>query len=181
MTAIDPRLLHWQTARLDLRMPEASDAPAWVRWTGDAETMRFMGAPLGPEDAWRNLAMMVGHWHLRGFGMWTMVERATGRRLGRGGLWQPEGWPGLEIGWLVDRDFRGQGYAIEMAQAAAQAAFEVFDASEVISLILEDNVKSIRVAERLGSTRHRLETVRGFVCWSYRLCKADWRPLKPQE
>ena len=47
------------------------------------------------------MAYFVGHWELRGFGQWALVEQATGELVGRAGLLQPEGWPGLEVGWLV--------------------------------------------------------------------------------
>ena len=51
------------------------------------------------------MAVFVGHWALRGYGLWAAEERCTGKFVGRIGLWNPEGWPGLEVGWLLDRAY----------------------------------------------------------------------------
>ena len=77
------------------------------------------------------------------------------RRIGRIGLLYPEGWPGLEVGWLVARSHWGQGLATEGGRAALDYAFETVGAERVISLIRPDNAASIRVAEKLGETRER--------------------------
>ncbi len=78
----------------------------FARISADAEVMRHVGggAPATRAQAWRAMAMFTGHWILRGYGLWATEERATGRFIGRIGLWNPEGWPGLEVGWLLDRD-----------------------------------------------------------------------------
>ena len=71
-------------------------------------------------EAWRNMAMVLGHWQLRGFGLWAVEEQERGVLAGRVGCWQPEGWPGLEIGWTLRRSFWGMGYATEAARAALE-------------------------------------------------------------
>jgi RimJ/RimL family protein N-acetyltransferase len=169
MAFIDPRLARAETARLHLRMPRESDFEAWARWMGDQRLTTFLLGVQSREDAFRNLAMMIGHWHLRGFGMWTMVDKASGSPVGRGGLWQPEGWPGLEIGWLVAPEAQGLGYATEMAQAAASLAFEVLHVDSVISLIHPDNAKSIAVAKRIQAQRAESALMRGINVDVYRL------------
>jgi RimJ/RimL family protein N-acetyltransferase len=101
------------------------------------------------------MAVHLGHWHLRGYGQWALVEQATGGLVGRAGLWQPEGWPGLEVGWLLARSSWGHGFATEAGRAAVRYAFEVLAADGVISLIHPENRASIRVAERLGERYER--------------------------
>lgn len=120
----------------------------------DPEVMRFLedGAPLDRAAAFRSMAVHLGHWLLRGYGQWVLEERATGAFVGRAGLWQPEGWPGLEVGWALDRGSWGLGYATEAGRAAIDYAFNVLQADEVISLIRPENTASIKVAERLGET-----------------------------
>jgi RimJ/RimL family protein N-acetyltransferase len=78
-----------------------------------------------------------------------VVER-EGELIGRIGLLRPEGWPGLEVGWLLGRSAWGQGYATEAARAAVEYAWRELDAQELISLIAPDNTASQRVAARLG-------------------------------
>jgi RimJ/RimL family protein N-acetyltransferase len=138
--------------RLSLRMFRESDLDAYAEMCGDPNVMRFLGDghTLTRPEAWRNMALVLGHWQLRGFGLWAVEERATGLLAGRVGCWRPEGWPGLEIGWALRRPFWGRGYATEAALAALNYAFHRLKQSHVISLIHPDNGPSIAVALRLG-------------------------------
>ena len=63
------------------------------------------------------MALRAGHWALRGFGIWAVVERESGELVGRVGLQEPEGWPGVELAWLVTRSRWGRGYAPEAGRA----------------------------------------------------------------
>ena len=112
------------TDRLTLRMLRASDFDAYAEMCGDPEGMRYIGdgQPLDRPMAWRNLAMMAGHWSLRGYGLWAAAERSSGVLVGRIGFWNPEGWPGFELGWTLRRSFWGRGYATEGARKALEAA-----------------------------------------------------------
>jgi len=78
--------------------------------------------------------------------------RASGTFVGRIGLFNPEGWPGLECIWALARGAWGKGYATEGARRALEYAFTELDQAHVISLIRPGNTASIRVAERLGET-----------------------------
>jgi RimJ/RimL family protein N-acetyltransferase len=138
--------------------------------------MRFItGVPLSREDAWRQMAMLIGHAELRGYGMWALEERATGAFIGRAGLHFPDGWPEPEVGWVLARDFWGRGLAHEAAQAALGHAFGVLGWSRAISLIHPENLRSIRLAERLGE-RHETEIdVRGHRVGLYAVSASSWR------
>jgi RimJ/RimL family protein N-acetyltransferase len=118
----------------------------------DVEVMRYIGdgRPLSRAESWRNMAMIVGHWQLRGYGMWAVEERESLRLVGRIGFFNPDGWPGFEIGWLLGRKYWGRGYATEGARAALDFGFRVLDRTHIISLIHPENKASIRVAEKLG-------------------------------
>src|SRR5438105_8463751 len=146
------RPIELQTDRLTLRMLRESDLDAYAEMCGDAEVMRYIGdgKPLDRGMAWRNLALMVGHWSLRGYGLWAAEERGSGVLVGRIGFWNPDGWPGFEIGWMLRRSFWGRGYATEGARAALQFAFTRMQRPHVISPIYSENAASIRVARRLG-------------------------------
>ncbi len=96
------------------------------------------------------MAYFVGHWELRGCGNWALVEQDTGELVGRAGLYYPEAWPGLEVGWLVGRRHWGRGFAPEAGRAAMEWARTALGADHVISLIEDQNARSQRVAEKLG-------------------------------
>jgi RimJ/RimL family protein N-acetyltransferase len=136
------------TERLTLRGWREDDLDTYGAITADPEVMRFMGGPLDRADTWRQIAVFVGHWELRRHGLW-VVER-NGELIGGVGLLRPEGWPGLEVGWLLGREAWGHGYATEAARAAMEHAWRELGAQELISLIAPGNVPSRRVAERLG-------------------------------
>jgi RimJ/RimL family protein N-acetyltransferase len=132
-----------------------SDFEAYAEMCGDEEVMKYLsGTPMTRSEAWRSLAMVLGHWTLRGFGLWAVEERQRSVMVGRVGCWRPEGWPGLEIAWTLRRAFWGQGFASEAAKMALEIAFSHLRETHVISMIDSNNKPSIRVAQRL---RMRLE------------------------
>lgn len=140
-----------ETARLLLRPPCADDFEPWAALMTDAEHVRYIGGVQPRPVAWRGLMTMIGCWAGTGFGMFSVVERSSGRWIGRAGPWSPEGWPGTEIGWSFLRDAGGRGYATEAASAAMDWAFDALGWSEVIHSIDPANAPSIAVARRLGS------------------------------
>src|SRR5689334_6004080 len=100
--------------------------------------------------AWQSFSGMIGHWQLRGYGMFAVVDRPRGEFVGRVGPFYPEGWPDFEIGWTLRSTFWGRGYATEAAKACVDYAFGELGREHLVSLIGPDNVRSIRVAQRLG-------------------------------
>ncbi len=169
-----------QTDRLTLRMLREADLDAYAEMCADPEVMRYIGdgQPLDRPVAWRNLAMMVGHWSLRGYGLWAAEERSSGALVGRIGFWNPEGWPGFELGWMLRRSFWGRGYATEGARAALRHAFTQLGRPQVISLIRPENAASVRVARRLGERLVGPAEVMGRTALVYRITREEW-PAEP--
>ena len=145
------------TERLTLRQFGPNDLDAYAAMCADAEVMRYVGdgTPMARDAAWRELAFFLGHWVLRGYGMWAVEHRASGRLIGRAGFIHPEGWPGLELGWLLAREGWGQGYATEACKAALAHARPRLGTLETISVIRPANLRSVAVAQRLGATLAR--------------------------
>ena len=141
-----------ETERLLLRPFSEEDLEPFAAINADADTMQFIGTGvvLDRAQTWRAMASFLGHWRLRGYGIWAVEVKATGEFIGRTGLFNPEGWPGLEAGWLLDRRHWGQGFATEAGAASIQYAWDHLGAERVISLIRPANHRSIRVAEKLG-------------------------------
>ena len=161
-----------ETDRLLLRPFREDDIDAFAEMGQDPEVMKFLsvdGSLLTRADAWRQMAMFLGHWELRGFGTWAVEERATGAFVGRVGLHFPEGWPDRELGWTIARRFWGRGYASEAARASIAHAFGPLGWSHLVSLIHQDNQRSARLAERLGYHLHGNAEVRGLRLKMYRL------------
>lgn len=140
-----------ETERLILRPPVQDDFAAWAEFAGDEQTTKYIGGPALPAQAWRGMATMTGSWMLLGYGMFSVIEKASRRWIGRLGPWQPEGWPGTEIGWGLTRDAWGKGYAREGAIAATDWVLDTFGWTDIIHTIHPENVPSQKVAIALGS------------------------------
>jgi RimJ/RimL family protein N-acetyltransferase len=143
--------LRIETARLVLRVPTLDDLDPWAAMMTDEETARFIGGVMPRAVTWRALMTMIGSWHSLGFGMFSVIEKSSGRWVGRLGPWQPEGWPGTEIGWAIGRDCWGKGYATEGAVAAMDWALDNLGWTDVIHSIAPANAASPAVAKKLGS------------------------------
>jgi RimJ/RimL family protein N-acetyltransferase len=172
-------MLTLDTDRLTLRMLCETDFDAYAEMCADAEVMRYIGdgQPLARPMAWRNLAMMVGHWSLRGYGLWAAVERSSGAFVGRIGFWNPDGWPGFELGWMLRRSYWGRGYATEAARTALAYAFTGLQQPQVISVIHPENAASVRVAERLGERLVGPTEVMGKTALVYKITRAERETL----
>ena len=163
------------TDRLTMRQFREADLDDYHAMCSDPEVMRFLGGETWTRmETWRHIATILGHWQLRGFGVWAVEETSTGRFVGRIGLIHPEGWPGFEVGWTLARAAWGNGYATEAAAKAVEYAFTELDRDHVISLIHPDNKASLAVALRLGESYE--ETIEFFKAQVdvYGLWRRDW-------
>ena len=142
-----------ETERLLLRGWREDDFDAYAAFTADPEATQYLGGPQTRADAWRGMSALIGHWVLRGYGLWVVERKMDNAFMGRVGLWQPEGWPGMEVGWGLARQYWGQGYATEAARASLDYGFRNYPVSKLISLIRPENHPSQKVAERLGQIK----------------------------
>ena len=140
-----------ETDRLLLRVPQRGDFDGFCELMGDEEACRHIGGAMSRTAAWRKFLQMPGAWVLQGFGMFAVIEKASGEWVGNIGPWQPEGWPGTEVGWALRRAAWGKGYALEAATAAIDWSFDELGWTDVIHSIDTDNVASQQLAMRLGS------------------------------
>ncbi|WP_293318343.1 GNAT family N-acetyltransferase [Phenylobacterium sp.] len=140
-----------ETERLILRPPAMTDFEAWCAFSEDEEAARYIGGPMTPAQVWRSMMTIAGAWSMEGFSMFSVIEKESGRWIGRLGPWRPHGWPGTEVGWGIIRDCWGRGYATEGATAAMDFAFDQLGWDEVIHTIEPANANSQAVAQRLGS------------------------------
>jgi RimJ/RimL family protein N-acetyltransferase len=170
-----------ETARLFLRLPRLDDAEALLEFVGDEEVMRRIGdEPGGREKAEAFVDRWIKRWERNEVGQF-IVERDH-QLIGRVGLvvWDRRTWEtsayGLagehaqeELGWALLRRAWGYGYATEAAQAVKHWCHEERGIKHLVSLIAPDNVRSQRVAEKLGARlQERIETAVGPTdVWAY--------------
>lgn len=87
-----------------------------------------------------------------GYGLWVVMEKSTGKLIGRAGLshLEVENRTELELGYAIATDSQRQGYATEVCRGILSYAQEALDADKIYCLIHRDNLPSIRLAGKLG-------------------------------
>lgn len=140
-----------ETERLTLRAPTTADFDIYVE-TLTSERAKYVGGPWTRRGAWYDLAAEVGGWILHGFGSWSIVPRETGRFAGMIILSQPDHYPDPELGWMLQEDAEGKGYAFEGATAGRDWARRTQVWPRLVSYIDKRNARSIALAEKLGAT-----------------------------
>ena len=149
-----------ETARLRLQEMEDGDFPALCRMLRDPAVMYAYEHAFSDQEAWDWLHNQQTRYRRDGFGLWAVVEKATGEMVGQCGItWQPlgDGRQMPEVGYLLERAVWHRGYAAEAARACRDYAFDTLGFEEVCSIIRDNNLPSQAVARRNGmSVRGRL-------------------------
>jgi RimJ/RimL family protein N-acetyltransferase len=141
-----------------------SDAEALmgILWDPDVvekKQVTLLEPPGGLDLAAKNTQDMIRHWEARGYGQWVVIEKATGQVIGCVGFYHPQRpWPGVDLGWIIHRSRRGQGFATEAAKAALEWIWANTSVDRVVSLIGHDDRRSIRVAGKIGERFERADT-----------------------
>ena len=143
-----------ESANLILRGPEIRDFEPIALFYADAPRAAGFGGCLKRDDAWRWFASNIGHWHIHGYGYFT-IETKTGQIAGISGIWNPEGWPEPEVGWVVYPGFEGRSIAYEAAVTARQWAYDKLSMTTLTSNIIPGNTRSIKLAKRMGAKYER--------------------------
>ncbi|GAA5073226.1 GNAT family N-acetyltransferase [Roseibacterium beibuensis] len=143
-----------ETERLRLRAPKSSDFEVLAPFVM-SDRARFVGGGADKDigHAWRVLAIITGHWHLRGFGTFVAEVKETGAPIGSVGPWYPGDWPEHELGWTIwTPEAEGKGYAHEAVTRARAHAYDDLGWRTAVSYIDERNDRSLALARRLGCT-----------------------------
>ena len=143
-----------ETRRLVLRGPEPQDYPNF-KATFASYRSRFMGGPLNVYEIWMLYAAEIGHWAIRGYGMWMIHDRSSDETCGMTGGWFPAKWPEREIAWIIWPEKSGNGFALEATHAVRRYFYEVQGWEGAVSYLDPKDLDSIRLAERLGCVKDR--------------------------
>lgn len=166
MPAFPPAL---QTARLRLRQFVHEDWLALHEHYSDAACTKYtFRRALTEGESWRAMCSMVGHWTIRGYGPYAVVESSTETVVGTVGLWYPNDWPEPEIKWALSRRFWGKGYASEAVRAIQMPAFVHLGNKAPISFINTENEPSIQLAAAVGAKHEKTVEFRGSPWHVYR-------------
>lgn len=162
-----------QTERLLLRPLTADDIDDLVALYAEPQVTQFMGRMDRRQTSdW--LALVQQDYAEGRPARLAVTDRVTGRLLGRAGL---KYWPQFsetELGWVLHPDAWGHGYATEAAEASADWGFHDLDVPYLTAMIHPDNHRSIAVAQRLGMSPRRSDTLLGGPVTVYSLDREEW-------
>jgi len=141
------------------------------RLTSDLEVIRYTARrepTKTPEELATAIDRYIAQQRRAGYSMWALEEKASDELIGMVGIYPVE-WKGPddEVAYLVARPHWGKGYAAEAARAAMRFGFAEVGLRRLVALILPENARSIRVAEKLGMRPAGRETRYGFECLVY--------------
>lgn len=165
MTTFSVTIPTLRTERLTLRAQSEADVPAMEAFFS-SDRSRFVGGPVEPSQVWGKMAGALGHWALRGYGIWAI--EVEGQTAGWTGVICPPDWPEPELGWGVYEGFEGKGLAYEAALTARRYAAKEWGLTPIISLIDPANTRSAKLAERLGAVPESDTIIRGAPCRIWR-------------
>ncbi|HET7445522.1 MAG TPA: GNAT family N-acetyltransferase [Solirubrobacterales bacterium] len=164
-----------ETERLILRPLALADLDALVELQAEPEVSRFMGAYGRAElSAW--VGSVRKEWASRGHGRMAIVERGSGRFVGRTGMRHWPEFDEVELGWALSPEVRGRGYATEAAGACLEWGLRELEVEYVTAMIDPDNSPSIAVAERLGMQPLREDVLLGDAVIIYATAVANRPP-----
>jgi len=164
------------TARLDAHRTGPQDAPFLRSMWSDPRVVATLGGPRDREQVDDMVEAIAGHWQDHGFGFWTLQARDPARPVGWVLLSTTDlGGPGVEVGWTIAADDRGQGLATEAADEAVRIGFTDLDLGTLVAFTLPDNVASRRVMEKLGFRHEGTVEHTGRPHVLYRLDRTTWK------
>ena len=150
MTSVTLNIPVVETERLILRGHRMEDLDAMVEFfAGDRNS--YVGGKMERGDCWRAMLRGMGHWAMRGYGLWHIEEKATGKVIGWAGILHHIEWPEPELAYTLFEGFEGKGFAIEAATAARDYAAHNFGIDAPVSLIDPENTQSMKLARRMGA------------------------------
>lgn len=140
------------TKRLEIREITVEDVPRLYELYADECITRYM-EPLFPEqqqeeDYTRDYIQNIYHFY--GYGMWLIVLKEEGEVIGRAGLEYKEGFEGLELGFMLGKEYQQQGYAYEACQAILDYAREELEQASFRAIVHRENMASRQLCEKLG-------------------------------
>lgn len=140
------------TARLSLRQFDPGDGMPLFQLLGKGEVLRYFPNPSPPtmERVQNLIAHQIAHWKEHGYGWWAVTNRESGCLLGWCGLQHLPETGETEVGYLLGKDYWGQGFATEAARASLDFGFGRLGLKEIIALVHPHNKASIHVIEKLG-------------------------------
>ncbi len=146
-----------ETDRCLVRETTVEDVDAFYELYKDKEITEYM-EPLfedRDEEIEYTKSYIKNVYEFYGFGMWTIVEKTSGKIIGRAGVSYREGYELPELGFMIGKAFWRCGYAYEVCSAIVNYMYENYDMEEILIFIEPQNTPSILLAKKLGAVFYK--------------------------
>lgn len=160
LTAPPPqRAVVLETARLVLRRMTLDDGPFMLETLNEPSFIRNVadrGVRTVDDAADYIRTKIMPSYEQFGFGFYIVELKESGTPIGVCGIVKRETLPDVDIGYsLLDR-FSGNGYAYEAAAALMEHGRTVHGLKRIVGMTAPDNVRSIKLLEKLGLRFERM-------------------------
>lgn len=146
-----------ETERLILRQWKEEDRIPFANFNGDPENLPYFPRAFTLEESHQFVDKTIHLINTQGWGLFALERKDTGEFIGFTGLanptWQAAFTPCTEIGWRLDKNHWGKGFAPEAAKSVLNFAFKDLKLKEVLSFTSLHNLPSISVMEKIGMRR----------------------------
>ena len=141
-----------ETERLMLRNQQPEDADVIAKMFGDAEVMRFIadGKTMPRSAAEQSISKWNDYERTHGFTSWAVIRKEDNALIGKCGFNYLPDKSDIELSYMLDEPYWGNGYATEIAGATLEYGLNKLDLKRVVAIVYPQNSPSIRVIEKSG-------------------------------
>ena len=141
-----------ETERLFLREFNERDVDRWHEITSDSETLSFWPSPFSYEQAEQWILRAIKSYSDLGFGRYAIVEKSSSTLIGDCGFLKAEilGNQENDLGYILDRQYWGKGYATEAAKACFDFGTTSLGMTRIVATMETSHIASKKVAEKIG-------------------------------
>ena len=140
-----------ETERLTLRKLKKSDVDDIFKMRSDADLMRYIREPQTERrESFEWIRMISGRWDAEKLGFCGVIEKETQKFVGWCGLWRLKETNEIEVGYAIQKNFWGKGYATEAARKFLEYGFEELGLERIVAVAYPENEPSQNVMKRLG-------------------------------
>lgn len=144
-----------ESERVLLRGWKESDLEPWIALNLDPENLRYFPRIYSPEESRVSYSRIKEIFDSGPIGLWAAEEKSSGEFMGFVGIARQD-IPGVsfmpchEIGWRLDKQYWGQGYATEAARVVLDYGLNQVGLAEIYSFTAVHNLPSINVMKKIG-------------------------------
>lgn len=164
-----------ETSRLLIREITKADVQRIYDLYADEEITKYMEAlfPTLQEEEEYTEKYIQNVYHFYGYGIWVLVEKKSGKIIGRAGLEYHDDFDGLELGFMLGKEYWHKGFALEACEAILEYGEEELEQDEYRALVHIDNEASKRLCEKLGFVATGQVDLDGTCHIDYRRCRGE--------